>query len=223
VRDENGEAAEASVEAETEHGKRGQHLQHKTSLIWKGTNMKRLIRIVLSLLLAAILLLVGYREMQGTDMKQVGVITDGLADALTKAGFKTHQPFDVFFPYEKPSQIGFIIAPDDESKLSTLDASIKTRVIPAQKCMVATFPWKNPASYIVGYMKVDGALQAYREKHAYVKGWAATRHDNGLITCENRHSHTYPSQNSSRLQGEVRLWWFCKYRAPQAGLRANVD
>lgn len=168
--------------------------------------MKRLIKIILSLLLVAILALVGfyaylggfdeitivekqmgpfrlvYREMEGTDMQQIGVITDGLADALTKAGFKTHQPFDVFFPNEKPSQIGFVIAADEEAKLSTLDASIKTRVIPAQKCMVTTFPWKNPASYIVGYMKVDPELQVYREKHGYVKGWAATRHDNGIIT-----------------------------------------
>lgn len=168
--------------------------------------MKRLIKIILSLLLVAILALVGfyaylggfeditivekqmgpfhlvYREMQGTDMKEIGVITDGLANALTNAGFKTHQPFDVFFPNGKPSQIGFVIAADEKPRLSVLDASIKTRIIPAQKCMVATFPWKSPASYIVGYMKVDPALKAYREQRGYVEGWAATRHDNEFIT-----------------------------------------
>lgn len=168
--------------------------------------MKRFIKIILSLLLLIVLGLVGvfaylggfekvtivekqtgpfrivYREMKGTDMKQVGAITDEIADILTKAGFHTHQPFDVYFPNAVPSQIGFVIAAEEEFKLAALDSSIKHRTIPAQRCMVTTFPWKNPASYIVGYMKVDPALKAYRDEHNYVKGWAATRHDGDVIS-----------------------------------------
>ncbi len=190
---EDGEASETGVRQENE--------SHRGI-----RDMKRFIKIILSLLLLAVLGLVGlyaylggfesiviaekqagpfrlvYREMRGTDMQQVGTITDEIAKTLTKAGFRTHQPFDVFFPDAVPSQIGFVIAAEEEVKLAALDPSIKQRTIPAQKCMVTTFPWKRPASFIVGYMKVDPALKAYRDKHNYANGWAATLHDGDIIT-----------------------------------------
>jgi hypothetical protein len=37
-------------------------------------------------------------------------------------------------------------------------------------------------SYIVGFMKVDPALEAHRKKNGYRKTWAATRNDDGVIT-----------------------------------------
>jgi hypothetical protein len=122
-----------------------------------------------------------YKEMSGTDISQIGTITDEIESALNGAGFKTQKPFDLFHP-DMRAEIGFSINESEVAKLSQLGATFKVKSIPAGVYMTTTFPWKMVASYAVGFMKVDPALETYRKKNDYRKTWAATRHDGAVIT-----------------------------------------
>lgn len=114
-----------------------------------------------------------YREMSGTNMKKVGEITTALAGLLDAQGIQQRKPLDVFFP-DSTAQIGFAVEGVPESKLAALSGETKIRDIPAGRCMKADFPWKNPLSFMVGYMKVDPALKKHRESHGYKKVEAMT-------------------------------------------------
>ena len=122
-----------------------------------------------------------YREMKGTDMSQIGIITNELNDVLVKKGYATHKPFDVFYP-DGHAEIGFEVDEAEYSRFSAADTSYLSKEIPGQRFMTTTFPWKMVMSYMVGFMKVDPALEAYRKQHGYRKTWAATRHDDDIIT-----------------------------------------
>ena len=120
-----------------------------------------------------------YREMVGTDFSKISEITTALDAELRDKGVTTLHPFDLFNP-EGGGEIGFVVSESEAEQL--LNSSIRIKTIPMQQCMVATFPWKNPMSYMVGFMKVDPALEAHRKKNGYRKTWAATRHDGDTIT-----------------------------------------
>ncbi len=122
-----------------------------------------------------------YREMMGTDMSQIGIITNELNDVLLKRRCATHKPFDVFYP-DGHAEIGFVVDEPEYSRLSAADTSYLRKEIPGQRFMTTTFPWKMVMSYMVGFMKVDPALEEYRKQHGYRKTWAATRHDDDIIT-----------------------------------------
>lgn len=123
--------------------------------------------------------LFAYREMVGTDFSKVSEITTALDAELRSKGVTTLQPFDLFNP-EGGGEIGFAVSESEAEQL--LNSSIRIKTIPMQQCMVATFPWKNPMSYMIGFMKVDPALEAYRKTNGYRKTWAATRHNGDTIT-----------------------------------------
>jgi hypothetical protein len=53
--------------------------------------------------------------------------------------------------------------------------------VAAQHCMVTEFPWRNPASFMVGYLKVDPALSAYRAAHGYKEVEALALNDGNTI------------------------------------------
>ncbi len=165
--------------------------------------MKRVFKILLSILLGIVVLAVAayaylggfrsitieekqmgpfhfaYREMVGTDFSKVREITTALDAELRSKGLTSLQQFDLFNP-EGGGEIGFVVSENEAQQL--LSSSIRIKTIPAQQCMVTTFPWKNPISYMIGFMKVDPALEAHRKKNGYRKIWAATRHDGDLIT-----------------------------------------
>ena len=52
-------------------------------------------------------------------------------------------------------------------KLSRLEGQANVREIPTQQCMVVQFPWRNPLSFIMGYIKVNPALAKHRSVHDY--------------------------------------------------------
>ncbi len=122
-----------------------------------------------------------YREIVAAEIKKVKEITTAVAESLHSKNVTVLQPFDLYKP-DGSGQIGFLVKEFEPLKLKTLEPEIKSRIIPAQLCMVTTFPWKNPLSYIIGYLKVDPEFKAYREKHGYKEVWAATRHDGEIIT-----------------------------------------
>jgi hypothetical protein len=113
-----------------------------------------------------------YRTMTGADPQQVGRITDEIARALGAAGIAQRQPLDLFYPEgaAQPNEIGFAVGDADARKLAGLDATLLQRTLPAAPSLVAQFPWKHPASFVVGYFKVVPALKLHREAHAYQDG-----------------------------------------------------
>jgi hypothetical protein len=167
--------------------------------------MNRILKIILTILAVIVLVVVGayaylggfhtvaieekemgpfhfaYREMVGADFSKVGEITTALDVELRRKGFTTLQPFDLFNP-NGGGEIGFVVSESEAPMLTTLNSSIRIKTIPSQQCMVTTFPWRNLMSYMIGFMKVDPALKAHREKNGYRKTWAATRHDGDHIT-----------------------------------------
>lgn len=122
-----------------------------------------------------------YRDIIGAEFSNVGKITTAVEETLRNKEITVLQPFNLFKP-DGSGQVGFLVREFEPAKLKSLEPSITSRIIPGQRCMVTTFPWKNPISYIMGYMKVDPEFSAYREKHEYKEVWAATRHDEEVIT-----------------------------------------
>lgn len=109
-----------------------------------------------------------YREVRGNSMKQVRDVTEELDAALEAHGVTNRRPLDVFYPDDTPTEVGFAVeGPEAEAGVSGLDASV--RQIPRQRSLVTEFPWRNPLSFVVGYLKVDPALAARRAEQGYAK------------------------------------------------------
>ncbi|HMV25661.1 MAG TPA: hypothetical protein PLH27_00790 [bacterium] len=122
-----------------------------------------------------------YKEMHGTDAREVGKITTELRLLLTNNGFTNIAPLDIYFPDQKPNHIGFMADDARVEAIITTDSLLKYRNIPEQRCMTTGFPYRNPMSYLVGYIKVDAALSKYRETHGYKKTEAGTIHQDENI------------------------------------------
>ena len=125
-----------------------------------------------------------YRELAGNNILGVGPITTALNDELNSVGITDKRPFDVFQPSgsRAPNEIGFVISEKDMERLPGKTGSMKFRVIPAQRYMKTTFPFKNRLSFVVGYFKVDPALASYRAAHGYGPSLAIARNDGDQIT-----------------------------------------
>lgn len=121
-----------------------------------------------------------YRDMVGADMKKVGEVTNSLDTLLEAAGIRQRRPMDVFFP-DGRAEIGFAVEGVGEQQLKNLAEQAKLKQIPAQRFMLAEFPWHHPISYMLGYFRVDPALEKYRAAHAYKKVEAMTLHGDGVI------------------------------------------
>lgn len=112
-----------------------------------------------------------YRTMRGTDLQQAGAITTELESLLDRNGVTPRRPFDVFYPADsQPNEIGFVltagIAEQTRASLASIPG-VQLREVPRQRAMVTRFPWKSRLSFLVGYLKVDPALRAYRDKAWY--------------------------------------------------------
>ncbi len=121
-----------------------------------------------------------YREISASEMSKVGEITTALDSLLEGAGIVRRKPLDVFFP-EGREEVGFAVESATADQLAILKDKAKVTEIPAQRFMVAEFPWRNRASYLVGYIKVDPALAKYRSAHLYKKVEALALHDGRAI------------------------------------------
>ena len=112
-----------------------------------------------------------YQEMRGTDLSRLGAITTELDALLTRNGVVDRRPFDVFYPTDaQPNEVGFIMtARVADETLARLAATpdVKLREVPRQRALVTRFPWRSRLSFLIGYVKVDPALRAYREKAGY--------------------------------------------------------
>jgi hypothetical protein len=124
-----------------------------------------------------------YREVQGTDQRQVGTVTTDLRGQLDAAGVSGIRPFDVFQPTttKLPNEIGFIVPEDEIAKLGSMKDATQ-RIIPRQRYMATEFPFRNRLSFIVGYFKVDPALAKYRKQRSYGTTLAISRNDGEIIT-----------------------------------------
>ena len=107
-----------------------------------------------------------------TDFSKVGELTEKLGGWLAQGGYPTNQPAQVYYPVGRgiQNQIGFII--DRAIPAEQLDAETFFRAIPAQRCLVARFPFKNRFSFILGHGKVGPALDTYRKQKGYPETYA---------------------------------------------------
>lgn len=108
-----------------------------------------------------------YREMTGTSMSQVGAITTDV-NARLDARHIRRQPLDVFYP-DGRAEIGFAVSDVSASTLASLPPDLKIRNVPAQRALIAYFPWRGRLSFIVGAAKTDPAFTAHRKIHGYAK------------------------------------------------------
>jgi hypothetical protein len=123
-----------------------------------------------------------YQTSVGHDPAAVGRITTALNVSLRAAEIEGGKPFDFYaVPGTGPNEIGFII-PDEANVASVLDAKTLSRVIPRQRYMITSFPFKGRLSFLVGYLKVDPALAAYRDSHGYAVAPAIARNDGDRIS-----------------------------------------
>jgi len=121
-----------------------------------------------------------YRDIAAEETHKVGEITTSLNALLESRGVAQRKPLDIFFP-DGRGEIGFAVEGASNEQLDALATQSKVREVPAQHCMVTEFPWRNPASFIVGYLKVDPALAAYRAAHGYKKVEALALNDGNTI------------------------------------------
>jgi len=109
-----------------------------------------------------------YRDAAAGEMIRVGTITTALDSLLQAQRFTSRKPLDVFMP-NGTGEIGFAVYGVSSDRLASLGDVAKVRTIPAQRFMSASFPWRNHMSLIVGYLKTNHALAAYRATRGYSK------------------------------------------------------
>ena len=122
-----------------------------------------------------------YREMNANNLKLVGEITDSLSAILAAKKIESRKPLDVFYP-DGHAEIGFAVEGYIPEQIAFPADVAKVRTISAQQCMAVTFPWRNPLSFIVGYMKVDPALAKHRKERGYAQSEAYSLNNGDTIT-----------------------------------------
>ncbi len=124
-----------------------------------------------------------YRELAGINSKDIKDMKIKLHGEMTEAGVTAIAPLDVFYPQDagKPNKIGFQVEEADVTKMTEY-SGIMADVVPEGQYIVTMFPFKNPLSYLVGYLKVDPAFKVYRQRNGYAEAPGLSRHDGDHIT-----------------------------------------
>src|SRR5581483_134685 len=124
-----------------------------------------------------------YRTVPGIDQRKIGAVTSELYNVLTRAGIQDVRPLDVFHPSAEnvPNEIGFEVPVAQATKLASAEGYYQN-TIPRRRYMTTTFPFRNRLSFMVAYVKVDPALNSYRQRKAYRSAWAMARNDGETIT-----------------------------------------
>ena len=104
-----------------------------------------------------------YTQEPSTDFGKIGRLTKALGDRLETAGVTDRKPAQLYYPVGRgiQNQIGCVV--DRAVGPEVLGAETFFRPIPAQRYVVAQFPFHNPLSFIVGYFRVDPAFKEYRK------------------------------------------------------------
>ncbi len=105
-----------------------------------------------------------YRERPNANPAEVGRVTAKLMAELEAAGATGLRPLGVYRP-DGSAQIGVAVGSGVEKLEGVHD--VKVRELSSRSGMVAEFPWRMPLSFVVSYLKVNPAFEAYRESHGY--------------------------------------------------------
>lgn len=121
-----------------------------------------------------------YVQEETTDFGKIGELTEALGQRLEQAGFTDRRPAQVYYPTGRgiQNQIGFVV--DRAATREVLNIDTFYRLISAQRCMTARFPYRNPLSFVLGHLRVEPAFRSYRE----AKGYAQTH---ATVILENDH------------------------------------
>lgn len=122
-----------------------------------------------------------YREVPGTSMKRARQVTGDLVAVLEARGVANRVPLDVFHPDDRQSESGFAVEAAASRLVAVAESGVQIKEMPRQRSLVTEFPWRNPLSFVVGYLKVDPALARYRARHGYVKTEALALNDGSTI------------------------------------------
>lgn len=108
------------------------------------------------------------------DYKDVGVIQDKIYSSLVNDGINTTKSFGIYYDNPKivekemlRSEVGVIVEEIDYSKILALRGKYNVRDIPKSKNVVATFPYRNKYSIMLGVFKVYPKLNNYLEEKDY--------------------------------------------------------
>ena len=104
-----------------------------------------------------------------TDFSKVGQLTEALGQRLEAAGFTQRQPAQIYYPAGRgiQNQIGFAV--DRVVGNDVLGSDTFFRPIPAQRYIVARFPFRNPLSFLLGHYRVEPALGRHRKQKNYAE------------------------------------------------------
>ena len=119
-----------------------------------------------------------YRELPNATPADVGRVTEELVGELSAAGASDLKPLGVYGP-DGSAQIGVAVG-GGLDKLASL-GDVHTRELRAERGLVAEFPWRMPLSFVVSYVKVNPALERYREAKGYGPAPAWVLLDGGTI------------------------------------------
>jgi hypothetical protein len=119
-----------------------------------------------------------YREIPEVTPADVARVTERLMAELSAAGAAELRPLGVYKP-DGSAQIGVAVGGGAEGLAKLEDVNVRELV--AERGMVAEFPWRMPLSFVVSYVKVNPAFEAYRESHGYEIAPAWVLLDRGTI------------------------------------------
>lgn len=121
-----------------------------------------------------------YKNQSGTDMQAVRSNTEAVAAELERCGVQQRRPMQVYFGAGQQHQIGFCI-PQDQALNQPWSGGVKERRVEESDYLCVEFPWRNPASFAVGYAKVTPALSRYCQQHKLLADQTIVLLDDGVI------------------------------------------
>lgn len=126
-----------------------------------------------------------YQPFARGELGTVGHPTSEFGAALERAGVSERNPLSVYFP-DGAGETGFSVEGVSVQTLSSpslhlRESGVNVREISNGRYMFAEFPWRNRLSFLIGYLKVEPSLAAYRQSHGYEKAAAMTLLEDGKI------------------------------------------
>lgn len=118
------------------------------------------------------------------DYAEAGAIHDGIYSSLVEDGINTTKGFGIYYDNPKEveksklrSEVGVIIEEADYSRALELKEKYNIKDIPKSSYAIATFPYRNKYSIMIGVFKVYPKLNAYLEEKGYSLGPAMEVYD----------------------------------------------
>jgi hypothetical protein len=112
------------------------------------------------------------------DVQTVGQVTDDIAAMLDGIGLTVREPLQVYQP-DGAVEVGFSV--DADIRGLRLSNGTTMRVIPRQSMLATRFPWRHATSFMLGDLKVNPALKAYRESNNLAETEAMTLYEGSSI------------------------------------------